>query len=299
LNKPYESVYLELQTKYLSMYRPENISEENLLITAGARLVLMATFANLIKDDMKSTLLIQQPNWGGYKGMIASLGGQVDYIKLKENTTYPDFNNIEKQITTQVKAILITNPAAFDGTLIRSEDINTLLEICRKKNIFLIVDEIYSFMSFKESKFQSIVNSLDNNYANVVVINSISKTYNMANYRIGFMIAEETFLDKIKLIIEWLGIKPTHLCLAHSMYALEYLEEWKNDIISTRERNKIKVERLLEEAGIVYNKSSWGPISVFQNKNLIEIINKYNLPQKDTNLFDGNWDSKSWDLIAI
>lgn len=100
----------------------------------------------------------------------------------------PDISEFEKLITPRTKAILISNPGNPTGTLYTKENMLALGEVARKHNLFLISDEVYREFCYTDEPHFSAMN-IPGLEQNVILIDSVSKRYNLCGCRIGCIIS--------------------------------------------------------------------------------------------------------------
>ena len=116
---------------------------------------------------------------------------------IEEDMKYSmDFEDLEKQIERyRVKIYILCNPHNPVGRVWRKEEIEKIVEICKKHNVILISDEIHQDLNFKGFENTSLVNYFDQ-YENIIVATAASKTFNLAGCKNSFIIIENEKLRK-------------------------------------------------------------------------------------------------------
>jgi len=170
--------------RYSIPINPEN----EILITAGSKIAIyMALMAIINPGD---EIVVQEPCWVSYPEQIKLAHGvpvQIPYDK----TVY----DYEKYITPKTKAIIINTPHNPTGYVYSREEINHLLKLAEKHNIWLFSDEAYSdFVTDKE--FLS-PGSIDTEKKHTVIFNSISKNFGISGWRMGYIISNKKMIHNV------------------------------------------------------------------------------------------------------
>ncbi len=105
-------------------------------------------------------------------------------------------SNIEKKITDKTKMIILNNPLDPTGQVIVFEDIQKIAEICKKKKIFLVVDESYNEIHYSKQKY--LTASGLNEY--VIVFTTLSKLFSMTGWRLGWILSSDEIMKKINIL---------------------------------------------------------------------------------------------------
>ena len=133
-------------------------------------------------------VILPVPFFSPYEQIVKIAHGKAVYLDTKKNNFVLKPKAIEKVITNKTKAILFSNPSNPSGYMLKKEEVDELAEYFVKKNIFIIVDEIYSAISFYPfvsfASYESIKDK-------VIILNGFSKSHSMTGWRIGYSIAPE------------------------------------------------------------------------------------------------------------
>lgn len=162
-----------------SPYKPHEC-----LISPGAKFSLFACLHSLFKKEEEG--IIFTPFWGCYPHMLKECG-----LKVQVTTSLKTL-----KINTNTRFIIINNPNNPSGEVLKQDELKFLLEIAIKHNLFLIFDEVYSNYVYGNTPFISGV-SLYPKYDKIILIQSLSKNYSLAAWRIGFALAKEEFIQKM------------------------------------------------------------------------------------------------------
>ena len=172
-----------------------------------------------------------EPSYVSYIPCIELCGGVPVSLKLRaENKFRLTREQLEEKITEKSKVLLISYPNNPTGAIMEKKDLEEIAEVIREKDIFIISDEIYAELTYKE-KHVSIV-SLPGMQERTVLINGFSKAYAMTGWRLGYALAPEPILQQMLKIHQFaIMCAPTT-----SQYAaVEALKNGDEDIAMMRE----------------------------------------------------------------
>lgn len=158
-----------------------------IMTVAGSEAVNMAL---QIACDDGDELIVMEPFYTNYNTFCFMNGITLKAVHtdIKTGFKVPPAEEFEKLITPRTKAILISNPGNPTGTLYSKEDMLALGEVARKHDLFLISDEVYREFCYTDEPHFSAMNlpGLDQN---VILVDSVSKRYNLCGCRIGCIIS--------------------------------------------------------------------------------------------------------------
>ena len=156
---------------------------EILVTVAGSEAVDVAL---QVTCDAGDELIVMEPYYTNYNTFCFMNGITLKAVHtdIREGFSVPDMARIEELITPRTKAILISNPGNPTGTLYTKEQMLALGEIARKHDLFLISDEVYREFCYTDEPHFSAMN-IPGLEQNVILIDSVSKRYNLCGCRVG------------------------------------------------------------------------------------------------------------------
>ena len=156
---------------------------EILVTVAGSEAVDVAL---QVTCDAGDELIVMEPYYTNYNTFCFMNGITLKAVHtdIREGFSVPDMARFEELITPRTKAILISNPGNPTGTLYTKEQMLALGEIARKHDLFLISDEVYREFCYTDEPHFSAMN-IAGLEQNVILIDSVSKRYNLCGCRVG------------------------------------------------------------------------------------------------------------------
>lgn len=209
----------ESLSKYYAKYEKIEILPEEIIITNGASQALWLSLISII--DLDDDVLIPLPYWSSYPEMVRLAGGNPIFIPPKENF-YINIEEIYKNWTSKTKALLISSPINPSGNVIKQEDLEEMINLCKEKNGFLIVDESFRAYVYPPNKFFSVSKFFSICKDNLILAGSFSKTYSMAGWRIGYAIGAQKIVDTMISIQASTSTGPPTFCQVAAIEALSF-----------------------------------------------------------------------------
>lgn len=146
-----------------------------------------------IKHPKKA--LIIGPTYSEYEREVALGGGCTLYHRLEEENNFVlDIPSLDKELTPDVDLLVICNPNNPTSSSITRSDMRKILDICKKKGIFVMVDETYVEFSEDVSKITSV--PLTGYYNNIIILRGISKFFAAPGLRLGYAVCGNVDLLK-------------------------------------------------------------------------------------------------------
>lgn len=210
--------------KAIIRYTEENygrlVAPENVIVSSGAKQSLYNVLVSII--DPQDEVIILAPYWVSYPEMVKMVYGKPVIVKPADGTFQPRLEEIEQAVSSYTKAIIVNSPNNPSGTVYPADFIAALVELCERKGIYLIMDDIYHKLVFDGIKPASPYAFTSENIetTKVIVINGISKLYGMTGFRIGWTIASRPLVEVMKNVQAQTTSCPATLSMAAAEGAL-------------------------------------------------------------------------------
>jgi len=171
------------------------VAPENVLVSGGAKQALYnLLFALLNPQD---EVIVLAPYWVSYPEMIKMVYGVPVIVRPEDGTFIPRMKEIEDAVSSYTRAMIVNSPNNPSGVMFPPELIGQLVEFCERRNIYLIMDDIYHRLVFDGKTHTPAYRyaTRDIESGRIIVINGISKLYGMTGFRIGWVIAPKPIVD--------------------------------------------------------------------------------------------------------
>lgn len=190
--------YREKLAKYYQNHGID-VNEKEIIITgSGSEALLFAVFACANSGD---EIIVPEPFYANYNGMAVYAGVKLVPITTSIDTGFalPPITEFEKVITPKTKAILISNPGNPTGYIYTREEMESLGELVKTNDLFLISDEVYREFCYDGTENISAL-QVKGIEENVILLDSVSKRYSACGVRVGAFVTknEEVFNAAMK-----------------------------------------------------------------------------------------------------
>lgn len=209
-----------VKEKYQLDYAPEN----EILVTIGATEALSATLTAILEEGDK--VLLPAPAYPGYEPIVNLVGAEVVEIDTTENGFVLTPEMLEKAILEQgdkLKAVILNYPANPTGITYSREQLEALVAVLRKYEIFVVCDEVYSELTYTGEAHVSLGTMLRDQ---AIIINGLSKSHAMTGWRLGLIFAPAAFTAQLIKSHQYL-VTAANTMAQHA--AVEALTAGKND----------------------------------------------------------------------
>lgn len=171
---------------YKDLYGVNFDPEKHVIVTLGSTEAIFLTLLAILNPG--DEVLIPDPGYPSYIPMVKAARGNVRRYRLYEHEGFTvNVREVISKIGKRTRAIVINNPHNPTGSLTSLDKLRELVKVALDRDIIIISDEVYERIVFDGVKFHSLC---ELNYDNIVVVNSLSKTYAMTGWRIGFILSK-------------------------------------------------------------------------------------------------------------
>ena len=218
--------------KLVNYYKKHNIdiTADEIIIGAGASEAILFAIQTCI--DPGDEIIIPEPFYANYNGFATNAGVVVKPIfsSIETGFALPPIADFEKAITSKTKAILICNPNNPTGYLYSKDELDTLRDIVKKFDLYLISDEVYREFCYDGKKHYSAMHlkGIENN---VILIDSVSKRYSACGVRIGCMISKNKEVMQTALKFAQARLSPPTFGQVAAEAAIDTPDSYFDDVL--------------------------------------------------------------------
>ena len=214
------------------------IDPANVVVSDGAKHSISNLLYALINPG--DQVIILAPYWVSYPEMVKMVNGVPIIVTPANGGFYPKLSEIEKVITPSTRAIIINSPNNPSGAIFPDELISQIVDLCEKKNIYLLSDDIYHKLVFEGKKIAPVYNftKKDIESTNIIVINGVSKTYGMTGFRIGWVVTNRKLVRTITNIQSQTTTCNSPICQVAAEAALTGDQSCVDELVTTIQKNR-------------------------------------------------------------
>lgn len=219
---------------FLERYKIPIDPEREILITAGSKAAIhFALMAILNPGD---EVLVPEPYWVSYPEQVKLCYGKPVCIPCEAKV-----KEFERFVTEKTKAIILNNPHNPTGYVYTKDELECLLAVAKKHNIWLLSDEAYSEF-VPDNSFVSL-GEIDAKKEYSIIFNSISKNYGISGWRLGYVIGNQKLIDNILKVNQ-------HLITCPATILEYYVNKYFYEILSHTEpqiRNLLSKRQIISD----------------------------------------------------
>ncbi|WP_435315460.1 pyridoxal phosphate-dependent aminotransferase [Cellulophaga fucicola] len=200
--------------------------------------------------------LIPNPGYPTYTSVTNLVGAEPLYYDLvAENNWFPDLDALEKQDLSKVKIMWVCYPHMPTGAVATKEQLQALVKFAKKNNILLVNDNPYSFvLNTAPTSILSIESAKDC----ALELNSLSKTFNMAGWRVGMVLGSKEHLDAVLKVKSNMDSGMFYGIQKGAIAALKSSKDWFSDLNKVYASRRDLIFQLADKLNCTYDKNAVG-----------------------------------------
>jgi len=194
-----------------------NYSFEETILTVGGKSALFNSFQVLI--DHGDEVIIPVPYWVSFKDQVEYCGGKCQFVATSASDGFRlTAAMVEKALTPKTKIILVNSPNNPSGAVVASEDLAAICKLAAARGIYVLSDECYVYLDYTGRPFS--LGSLTEYKDNLLLMGSLSKTYSMTGWRLGFALAPKAVIGQLQKLQSQSTSNPTSIVQKAGLVAL-------------------------------------------------------------------------------
>jgi arginine:pyruvate transaminase len=169
------------------------ISTRQFIFLPGTQTALYAAMKCTV--DEGDEVLMADPYYATYEGVVASAGGTVVPVKVDpDHGFHLKASDLEKAVTPRTRALLLNSPSNPTGAVFTRDEIAAIGRVCERHDLWIISDEVYATLTYGNHTFASPFD-IPELEKRTVVVSSLSKSHALPGFRLGWIAASEQFCD--------------------------------------------------------------------------------------------------------
>lgn len=223
--------------------------EENIVVTCGSTEAMMVAMMSVCNQGDK--VIVFSPFYENYTADTILVGAEPIYVPLIP----PEFNfnkeELEKAFKQKPKALILCNPSNPIGKVFTEEELLYISYLAKKYDTYVITDEVYEHIVFKPNK-HTYLSSLPGMFERTISCSSLSKTYSITGWRLGYVIADKNIIENCKKVHDFLTVGAAAPLQKAAVVGLRFDEKYYENLADTYERKKRLFLEGLDEIGLKY-----------------------------------------------
>mgnify|MGYP004450657291 FL=1 len=200
---------------------------ENIVVTCGSTEAMMASMMSVANPGDK--VIVFSPFYENY-GADTILSGAVPiYVPLVPPEFSFDANVLEDAFRQNPKAIIVCNPSNPCGKVFTYDELKIIADLAIKYDTFVITDEVYEHILYSPNK-HVYMSTLPGMEERTIVCNSLSKTYSITGWRLGYTIANTLITERIKKVHDFLTVGAAAPLQEAAVVGLNFGDEYYKEL---------------------------------------------------------------------
>lgn len=241
--------------RYTEEWYGHRVNTENIICSGGAKQAIMVALQAILNP--LDEVIFPAPYWVSYPEMAKLCGAVPVPVTPEDGSFYPKLRDIEQHVGSHTKCIIINSPNNPSGAVYSEEFIADIVAFCEKRDIYLIMDDIYQRLIFDGRKPSSAYKYAKNKgeTSKLVIVNGVSKQYAMTGFRLGWAIANKELIRVMTNIQSHQTSGPSVLVQQAAVGALQGVQSCVDSLRMTLENNRnVLMNRLGTMKGIHISK---------------------------------------------
>jgi aspartate/methionine/tyrosine aminotransferase len=227
--------------------RENNITADphsEIFVSVGAMQGVFNSVLNLVNPGEE--VIVIDPGYD-YYSQIGLFGGvPVPVPVSKQNQFQVEPDQIRKAITPRTKLIMLNSPSNPTGAILERETLTEIARIARQNEIMVVSDEPYEKIVFDGRKHVSIA-SLEGMKELTVSLFTLSKTYAMTGWRIGYVVAHQSIIAEMEKLMEHMVSSVTAFVQRAALAAISAPQDFVQDMLREYEKRRLVIYQGLNE----------------------------------------------------
>lgn len=177
--------------------------DENIVVTCGGTEAMMASMMAITNPGDK--VIIFSPFYENYKADAILSGAEPIFVKLNPPNFDFDIDELENAFKQNPKAIILCNPSNPSGKVFTREELQIIADFAEKYDTYVVTDEVYEHIVYKPY-VHTYFASLPKMKYRTITTTSLSKTYSITGWRLGYTIANKEITQAIKSVHDFLTV---------------------------------------------------------------------------------------------
>jgi len=216
--------------------------DKNIVVTCGSTEAMMATMLTVCNPGDK--VVVFSPFYENYGADAILSSAEPIFVPLNPPEFTFDVDVLENAFKQGPKAIIVCNPSNPCGRVFTLDELKIIADFAVKYDTFVITDEVYEHIVYKPHK-HIYFSTLPGMAERTIICNSLSKTYSITGWRLGYVLADEYIIDRVKKVHDFLTVGAAAPLQAAVCTALAFEDSYYDELLNVYDaKRKLFVDGL-------------------------------------------------------
>ncbi len=236
------------QTKFMGVPIDPNTQ---VLVTCGSTEAMMCAMMTVCNPGDK--VIIFSPFYENYGADTILTGAVPIYVQLEAPTFTFDPEKLEDAFRQHPKAIVVCNPSNPTGRVFTREELTIIADLAKKYDAYVITDEVYEHIVYEPYQHVYMA-SLPGMFERTISCSSLSKTYSITGWRLGYIIAPEEIIERAKKVHDFLTVGAAAPLMEAAVVGLQMGDDYYKDLLDVYSSKRTLFLNGLDRLGIQHSK---------------------------------------------
>ncbi len=224
--------------------------DKEIVVTCGSTEAMMAVMMSITNPGDK--VAIFSPFYENYGADAILSGAEPIYIPLNPPKFDFDADLLEDAFRQGAKALILCNPSNPCGKVFTMDELKIIADLAIKYDAYVITDEVYEHIIYAPNKHVYLF-SLPGMKERTIICNSLSKTYSITGWRLGYVIADERISDRVKKVHDFLTVGAPAPLMEAVVVGLNFKDEYYLELQNHYTHMKNLFTNGLKQIGLKYS----------------------------------------------
>ena len=201
--------------------------DEEIVVTCGGTEAMMATMMTIANPGDK--VVIFSPFYENYGADTILSGAEPIYVPLIPPTFEFDPNVLEDAFKQGAKALILCNPSNPCGKVFTYEEMKIIADLAIKYDAYVVTDEVYEHIIYTPHK-HIYMSNLPGMRERTIICSSLSKTYSITGWRLGYVIAHPEIIDRVKKVHDFLTVGAAAPLMEAAVVGLQFGDDYYKEL---------------------------------------------------------------------
>ena len=224
--------------------------DKEIVVTCGGTEAMMCAMMTICNPGDK--VMVFSPFYENYGADAILSGAEPIYIPLVPPTYEFDIRLVEEGFRQGAKAIIVCNPSNPCGKVFSEEELMAIGSLAVKYDAFVVTDEVYEHMVYAPNKHVCMA-ALPGMYEHTITCNSLSKTYSITGWRLGYLIGPEEVIEAAKKVHDFLTVGAAAPLQEAAVAGLNFPESYYQQLLKIYTEKRDYFLAGLDRIGLEHN----------------------------------------------
>ena len=222
-----------------------------IVVTCGSTEAMMCAMMTVCNPGDK--VIIFSPFYENYGADTILTGAVPIYVQLEAPTFTFDPEKLEDAFRQHPKAIVVCNPSNPTGRVFTREELTIIADLAKKYDAYVITDEVYEHIVYEPYQHVYMA-SLPGMFERTISCSSLSKTYSITGWRLGYIIAPEEIIERAKKVHDFLTVGAAAPLMEAAVVGLQMGDDYYKDLLDVYSAKRTLFLNGLDRLGIQHSK---------------------------------------------